>query len=70
VRPSILGFVFMLSVVLLICRSSFVLYSAGSGVKSVHVVLSELSKRLFEVVQLYMVCRYGCMCVFAASVCL
>ena len=33
------------SVMLSICSSSYVLYSAGSGVKAVHVVLSGL--RLF-----------------------
>lgn len=41
----------MSSVVLLICRLSLVLYSAGSGVKRVHVVLSELRMRLFSRVQ-------------------
>ena len=31
-----------------ICSSSCVLYSAGSGVKRVHVVLSRLRMRLFD----------------------
>ena len=36
--PSIFGLMFMGSVMLSICSSSCVLYSAGSGVKRVHVV--------------------------------
>ena len=46
VSHSILGLMFMVSVMLSICSSSCVLYSAGSGVKRVHVVLSGLM-RLF-----------------------
>ena len=38
VSPSIFGLMFMGTVVLSICSSSCVLYSAGSGVKRVHVV--------------------------------
>ena len=45
--PSIFGLMFMESVMLSICSSGFVLYSAGSGVKRVHVVLSGLRMRLF-----------------------
>ena len=44
--PSIFGLMFMESVMLSIC-SSCVLYSSGSGVKRVHVVLSGLRMRLF-----------------------
>ena len=47
VSPSIFGLMFMGSVMLSICSSSIVLYSAGSGVKRVHVVLSWLRMRLF-----------------------
>ena len=47
VSPSICGLMFMWSVMLSICSSSCVLYSAGSGVKRVHVVLSVLRMRLF-----------------------
>ena len=43
---SIFGLI-MESVMLSICSSSCVLYSAGSGVKRVHVVLSGLRMRLF-----------------------
>ena len=37
VIPSILGLIFIGSVVLFICRAICVLYSAGSGMKRVHV---------------------------------
>ena len=46
VSPSIFGLMFMGSVMLSICSLSCVLYSAGSGVKRVHVVLSGLRMRL------------------------
>ena len=46
VSPSIFGLMFMGSV-MSICSSRCVLYSAGSGVKRVHVVLSVLRMRLF-----------------------
>ena len=47
VSPSIFGLMFMGSVMLSICSSRYVLYSAGSCVKRVHVVLSGLRMRLF-----------------------
>ena len=47
VSPSIFGLMFMGSVMLSICSSSCVLYSAEYGVKRVHVVLSGLRMRLF-----------------------
>ena len=46
VSSNIFGLMFMGSVMLSICSSSCVLYSAGSGVKRVHVVLSGLRMRL------------------------
>ena len=46
VSPSIFGLMLMGSVMLSICSSSCVLYSAGSGVKRVHVVLSGLRMRM------------------------
>ena len=58
VSPSILGLMFMGSVMLSICSSSSVLYSAGSGVKRVHVVLSGLRMRLFVCVHVCISCRY------------
>ena len=39
--PSILGFIFIDSVLLFICSSSCVLYSTGSGVNNVHVSMIE-----------------------------
>ena len=50
VSPNIFWFMFMESVILFICSSHCVLYSAGSGVKSVHAVLSGLRMRLFDCV--------------------
>ena len=47
VCPSIFGLMFMGSVMLSICSSNCVLYSAGSGVKRVHVILSWLRMSLF-----------------------
>ena len=47
VGPSISGLMFMWSMMLSICSSNCVLYSAGFGVKRVHVVLSGLRMRLF-----------------------
>ena len=47
VSPSIFEFMFIGSVMLSICSSRCVLYSAASGVKRMHVVLSGLRMRLF-----------------------
>ena len=47
VIPIIFGWMFMGNVMLSICSSSCVLYSAGSGVKRMHDVLSGLRMRLF-----------------------
>ena len=47
VSPSIFGLMFMGGVMLSICSSSCVLYSAGSGVKRVHIVWSGLRMMLF-----------------------
>ena len=51
VRPITFGCVAMGSTVLFILRSRFLLYSAGSGVNRVQVVLSGFSVRLFCIVQ-------------------
>ena len=48
------------SAVLYILRSRWLIYSAGSGVNRVQVVLSGFSVRLFSFVQAKTVCRYGC----------
>ena len=59
VSPSIFGLMFMGSVMLSICSSSCVLYSAGSDVKRMHVVLSGM--RLFVRVHVCISCRYDWM---------
>ena len=51
VRPITFGCVTMVSALLFIVRSRLLVYSAGSGVNSVQVVLSVFSKRLFCFVQ-------------------
>ena len=66
VRPRTFGYVAMGSAVLFILRSRLLLYSAGSGVNRVHVVLSGFSVRLFCFVQAKPLCRYGCMFFLAA----
>ena len=68
VRPRTFGFVIMGRVVLFILRSRLLLYSAGSGVNRVQVVLSGFSVRLLCFVQTKSFCRYGCMYFFAALV--
>ena len=47
VSPSIFGLMYMGNVMLSICSSSCVLYSAGSGVKRVHVLFFFFLKRRF-----------------------
>ena len=68
VRPRTFGCVAMGSAMLFIVRSRLLVYSAGSGVNRVQVVLSGLSKRLFCFVQAKTLCRYGCMYFLAALV--
>ena len=58
----------MRSAVLFILRSRLLLYSAGSGVNRVQVVLFGFSVRLFYFVQAKTLCRYGCMYLLAARV--
>ena len=68
VRPRTFGCVAMGSAVLFILSSRLLVYSAGSGVNRVQVVLSGFSKRLFCCVQAKTVCTYGCMYFLAAVV--
>ena len=68
VRPRTIGCVAMGSALLFIVRSRLLVYSAGSGVNRVQVVLSGSSKRLFCFVQAKTLCRYGCMYFLAALV--
>ena len=57
-----------MSNLLFIVRSRLLVYSAGSGVNRVQVVLSGFNKRLFCFVQAKTFCRYGCMYFLAALV--
>ena len=67
-RPRSFGCVAMGSTLLFIVRSSLLVYSAGSGVDRVKVVLSGFSKKLFCFVQAKTLCMYGCMYFLAALV--
>ena len=67
VRPRTFRCVAMRSAVLCIFRSKLLLYSAGSGVNRVEVVLSGCV-RFFCFVQAKTLCRYGCMYFLAALV--
>ena len=60
VRPRNFGCVAMGSALLSIFRSRLLVYSAGSGVNRMQVVLSGFSMRLFCFVQTKTLCRYGC----------
>ena len=68
VRLRTFGCVAMGSALLFIVRSRLLVYSAGSGVNRVQVVLSEFSKRLFYFVHAKTLCRYGCMYFLATLV--
>ena len=56
------------SALLFIVRSRLLVYSSGSGVNRVQVILSGFSKRLICFVQAKILCRYCCMYFFAALV--
>ena len=68
VKPRTFGCVAMSSALLFIVRSRLLVYSAGSDVNRVQVVLSGFSKRLFCFIQAKTVCRYGSMYFLAAFV--
>ena len=68
VRPRTFGCVAMGSSVLFILRSRLLLYSSGSGVNKVEVVLPGFSVRLFCFVQENTFCMYGCIYFLAALV--
>ena len=68
VRPRTFGCVAMGSALLFIVRSRLFIYSAGSGVNRVQVVLSGFSKRVFCFFQSKTLSRYGCMYFLAALV--
>ena len=68
VRPRTFGSVTMGSAMLCSLRSRLLVYSAGSGVNRVQVVLSGFSMRLFCFIQANTVCRYSCIYFLAALV--
>ena len=68
VRSRTFGCVDMGSALLCIFRSRFLVYSEGSGVNRVQVVLSEFSMRLCCFVQAKPFCMYGCIYLLAALV--
>jgi len=68
VTPRILGFLTVGITMLFIVRLRLVLYSAGSGVKSVPVDLSGFRVSSFSIVHSNSVFRYGCM--FCCAVCM
>ena len=68
VRPRTFRYVAMGSALLCILRSRLLVYSAGSGINRVQVVLSGFSMRLFCFVQAKTFCRYGCIYFLAALV--
>ena len=68
VTPRTFGCVAMGSALLCICSSRLLVYSAGSGVNRVQVVLSVFSMRLFCFVQAKTFCRYSCIYCLAALV--
>ena len=68
VRPRTFGCVAMGSAMLFILMSRLLLYSAGSGVNRVQVLLSGFSVRLFCFVQAKTFCMYGCIYFLAALV--
>ena len=68
VGPRTFGYVAMGSALFCILKSRLLVYSAGSGVNRVQVVLSGFSMRLFCFVQAKTFCRYGCIYFLAALV--
>ena len=68
VRPSTFEYVAMGSAVLFILRSRLLVYSTGSGLNRVQVVLSGFSMRLLCYVKAKPLCMYGCIYSFAALV--
>ena len=68
VRPRTFGCVAMGSELLCIFRSRLLVYSAGSGLNRVQVVLSGFSVRLYCFVKVKTLCRYGCMYLLAVLV--
>ena len=70
VRPITFGCVAMSSTLLFILRSRLLVYSAGSGVNRVQIVLSGFSVKLFCFVQAKTLCRYMVVCISWLHSCL
>ena len=68
VRPITSGCVAMGSALSFILVSTLLVYSAGSGVNRVHVVLHRFSMKFLFFVQAKTLCRHGCMYFLAALV--
>ena len=68
VRPITFGCIAMGSVLLCMFRSRLLVYSAGSGVNRVQVVLSGFCMRLLCLFQTKTFCMYGCIYLLAALV--
>ena len=68
IRPRTFGCVAMGSGLVFIVRSRLLVYSVGSGVNRVQVVLSGFSKMLFCFDQATTLCMYDCMYFLAALV--
>ena len=68
VKPRTFGCVVMDSALLCMFRCRFLVYSAGSGVNRVQVVLSGFSMRLFCYFRAKPLCRYGCIYLLATLV--
>ena len=68
VRPRTFGCVAMGSALLCIFRFRLLIYSAGSGVNRVQVILSGFRMRLSCFVQAKTFCMYGCIYFLAALV--
>ena len=64
VRPRTFGCIAIGSALFCIFRSRLLVYSAGSVVNRVQVVLSGFSMRLFCFVQAKTFCMYGCIIIF------
>ena len=70
VRPKTFGCVAMCSALLFIIRPRLLVYSAGSGVNRVQVVLSGFSVRLFCFVQAKTLCWYVCISWLNSCLCM
>ena len=68
VRPRTFGYIAMDSALLFTARSRLLIYSAGSDMNKMQIVLSRFNKKLFCFVQAKTLCRHCCMYFLAALV--